>query len=245
MANKGGYLGGSTIIRVHPKRSNTSKNKEKKRKTYNANLAKDWAVYKAKLELPTQSSSPTNTPPSKAGKKKSERILKELGPIIRQIREIAHDFSKITGEPSCLVEDIAIYEVQNLTNMAGVKRSLSGFDGWLNKKRVRAVGGILPKASEDANVTPIAINGLDQGWDELCLVLFDDLYNTHSILSVSKNKLCDVTRDLGRKNKSPSFVLPLSVLLNISDSVSGNKPTPTKKKVVEGEKKRTRYIRTT
>ena len=249
MASKGGYLGGSTIIKVHRKRSNISKRKEKEKKRVKAKLAQDYAAYKAKLELPTRSVSPTKAAPSKTGKKRSERVLKELEPVINQLRQLARDFTKITSEPSNLVRDLAIYETQSMANIVGVRRGLAGFDGWRIKKRVRAICGMIPQSSKEAVFTPIMIDGLDQEWDELCLVLFDDIYNTHSIYSVGKGQVYAVIGELGWENKSPAFVLPLSVLMNISKHVSGKQLDPTAKTTSVGStgrgKKRSRYLRST
>ena len=250
MASRGGYLGGSTIIRVHHKQSKTSKIKQMRKQERNAKLAVEWAAYKANLELPVQSVGPSRVMPSKAGKRKATRILKELEPIITQLRQLARDFTRITSEPSSLVHDLAIYEVQSMENIVGVRRGLAGFDGWRKEKRVCAVGGLVPQSSTGAMGTPIAIEGLDQEWDELSFVLFDDLYNTHSIYRVSKSELCDFIGELGWIKGAPAFVLPLSVLVNLSDHVSGKKLDYLNvKTIVEGRegggKKGIRYFRST
>ncbi len=249
MANRGGYLGGSTIVRVSPKRSKISKIKQNKKRKYDAQLAAEYAAYKTELELPVQSISASRAAPSREGKKKSNRILKELEPLINQLRQLACDYTKITGEPSCLVHDLAIYKVQSMENIIGVRRGLAGFDGWRMKKRVVAVGVMLQQSSKDVMATPMTINGLDQEWDKLYFVFFNDMYHIHSIYSLAKDELCDVIGEFGWKDDNPAFVLPLSVVVKLSDHIYGHRLEPKEKIIIEGGpaggKKRSRYFRTT
>ncbi len=234
MASKGGYLGGSTIIRVHQKRSKTSESKQNRKRNDNAKLAADYAAYTAKLESPVQSVGPSRAAPSKASEKNSNRILKELEPVINRLRQLACEFTKITGEPSNLVHDLAIYQVQSMKNIIGVRRGLAGFDGWRRKMRVLAVGGMVPQSSKDAMTKPVTIYELDKEWDELCLVLFNGTYGTNSIYRVAKGELCDVIGQIGWKDGSPTFVLPLSIIVELSSFVSGNRLNQNGRTIVEG-----------
>jgi hypothetical protein len=244
LANKGGYLGGSTIIRVHKKQSKTSKIRENRKRKRDAKLATELAAYNAMIETsPVQSASASETPPSKAGAARANRMLKLLQPMITKLQQDAIEFSKITNEPSSLVHDLAIYELQSLPGIIGVRRSLSGFDGWRKKTRVRALAIILESSPKDAATIPIMVDGLDREWDELCLIVFNDTYARTSVIKVSRKELCDVMRNLGWKNKSPAFVLPVSVIANLADANPENSVAENREPSSKGKKKKVRYLR--
>jgi hypothetical protein len=234
MARKGGYLGGSSIIRARPKRSNTSKRREKRQLDEALKLAAENAAYEKRSETPSKLIKPSRKPPSKAAKEKSRMLLKELGPVVDNLRQLACSFTEISGEPSSLVNDLAIYEFQSLENVTGAKRSITGFDGWQSKERFVAVGAKLPNSSEDLRKTAIKIAQLNQEWDELCMVFFDEEYKAQSIYRMNRTVLRRFIAECGWGADWPVLDLPIAIAINLSDHVSGNRMEPNGSVVVEG-----------
>ena len=89
MARRGGYLGGSTLITVRPKRSKQSKVKAEKRRKDRERFALEYAAYEQRLKVGVQRVGPSDVPPSKEGERRAERKLKKLTPIIDDLRNLA------------------------------------------------------------------------------------------------------------------------------------------------------------
>jgi hypothetical protein len=234
MARKGGYLGGSSIIRARPKRSNTSKRREKRQIDDALKLVAENAAYEERSETSSKLIKPSKKPPSKAVEEKSRMLLKELGPVVNNMRQLACGFSEISGEPSSLVHDLAIFEFQSMENVTGTRRSVTGFDGWRSKERVVAVGAKLPQSSEGLKNTAIQISQLNHEWDELFMVFFNEEYQTQSIYRMNRSTLRRFIDECSWGADWPVLDLPIAVAINLSDHVSGNRLEPIGSVVVEG-----------